>query len=151
MRWRISVLVLTGVLAVALGAASAYAWLAEDEDARQPAADVAAVDQVEAGRQLFQTKGCAACHDIWAAAMTSGYSTGPDLSRLPEEAGTRVEGMSADEYVRVSIAAPEAYVVPGYGYFGDDGFFGGMPALALTPSEIEALAEFLLAQKSDAD
>lgn len=145
-----SILALTGVLAVALGAASAYAWLADDDD--QPAsADVAVNDEIAAGRQLFQVKGCVACHDIWAADMTSGYSTGPDLSRLAEEAGTRVEGMSAAEYVRVSIAAPESYVVPGYGYFGTDGFLGGMPLLPLTPTEIDALAAFLLAQKPDAD
>lgn len=150
---RISILALTGVLAVALGAVSAYAWLAEDDEAQQPAVDAAAadqVDQVEAGRQLFQTKGCAACHDIWAGDMTSGFSTGPDLSLLSEEAGTRVKGMTAAEYVRVSIAAPDAYLLPGYGYYSPDGFFA-MPTLPLTPSEIDVLTEFLLAQKPDAD
>lgn len=108
MRWQISALVLTDVLAVALGAASTYAWLAEDD---QPVSmDEVSNDQTAAGRQLYQVKGCAACHTL-ASDGIYGSSIGPDLSRLPEDVGTRVEGMSAAEYVRVSIAAPEAYVV----------------------------------------
>lgn len=148
MKWRISVLVLTGVLAVALGAASAYAWLAEDDDQPTPA-EVATNAQIASGRQLFRVKGCAACHTV-ASDGIYGSSTGPDLSQLPEEAGTRVEGMSAAEYVRISIAAPDSYLVPGYGYYGPDGFFA-MPALPLTPNEIDALTAFLLAQNPDAD
>ena len=148
MRWRIITLTLTGVLAVALSAASAYAWLADD-DGHPPAAGVPANEQAAIGAQLFQVKGCAACQSVASDGMYAS-STGPNLSRLPEEAGTRVEGMSAEEYVRVSIAAPDSYLLPGYGFYGPDGFFA-MPALPVTPAEIDALTEFLLAQEPAGD
>jgi mono/diheme cytochrome c family protein len=148
-KWRIFTLALTGVLAVALGAASAHAWLAED-DAGSPSADVVANEQVAAGAQLFQVKGCAACHAVASDDIVGGFSTGPDLSRLPGEAGTRVERMSAEEYVRVSIAAPDAFIVPGYN-FSISGSGSAMPALPLTPAEIDALTAFLLTQEPDAD
>ncbi len=37
---------------------------------------------------------------------------GPDLNKLGAEAATRVEGLSAEEYVKQSIVDPGAFIAP---------------------------------------
>lgn len=90
------------------------------------------------GRDLFLSKGCAACHDIADKDIVAGFDAGPDLSGLAENAALRAGDQPVESYVRASILAPDAYVVPGYG----GGW--GMPQLALTPEELDALVVFLL-------
>ncbi len=122
----------TGVVVVLLLAGTGYAWSRDGTD------EPAAATDVEVGRELFFSKGCAACHDIADAGINAGFEAGPDLSNLAETAVLRAGDQSAESYVRASIRSPDAYVVPGYG----SGW--GMPQLALTSSEVEALVAFLL-------
>jgi hypothetical protein len=72
------------------------------------------------------------------AGITGGSEVGPDLSSIGWTGGERVEGQSAEEYIRTSILAPDAYYAPGWG-----GTFG-MPQLNLTPAELDAVVAFLL-------
>lgn len=68
-------------------------------------------DPVARGRQVFLDMGCGACHAI------DGVSTGavgPGLNEIGEVAATRVEGMTAEEYIRESILMPNAHVVEGF-------------------------------------
>ena len=124
---------LTLVAMLALLAATGYAWTRDDAPG-----DSGTASAVERGRNLFLSKGCAGCHHLSREGIIDGYGTGPDLSGLPDAAGQRVEGQSAEEYVRTSILNPDAYYAPGY-----SSTFG-MPQLALTADEVDALIAFLL-------
>ena len=87
------------------------------------------------GALLFATKGCIACHTP-AAFPSARMQVGPDLTALPQRAGTRVAGLDARAYVRQSLRDPRAYVVPGYTAL--------MPDLHLSDADIESLSAFLL-------
>ena len=67
---------------------------------------------------------------------------GPSFVGIAETAATRVEGMSAAEYIRQSVREPSAYIPEGY-------FDHVMPkvyAELLTDEEIDNLIAFLLAE-----
>lgn len=86
------------------------------------------------------TAGCTACHTI------SGISTGnigPVLDGLADRAGTTVEGLSAEEYIRQSILDPSAHVVAGYA----DGIMPQNFGEKLTEEQINDLVAFLLTLK----
>ncbi|HJQ91457.1 MAG TPA: cytochrome c [Acidimicrobiia bacterium] len=85
------------------------------------------------GQTVFLTKGCTGCHS--RAGISDGF-IGPDLTNLADRAGVRVEGLTAEEYVRQSVLNPQAYIVSGYG--------GQMPVLPVDTEELDALVEFLL-------
>ena len=91
-----------------------------------------------AGRQIFTSAGCNACHTLDDANATA--EVGPDLNEIGANAPTRVKGESAEEYVHQSIADPPAFVVKGYPA-------NIMPrdfADTLTPEEIDTLVKYLL-------
>ena len=69
------------------------------------------------------------------AGVSEGF-VGPDLTDLADRAGDRVEGLSAEEYVRQSVLDPQAYIVIGYGE--------QMPVLPIDTAELDALVAFLL-------
>jgi NitT/TauT family transport system substrate-binding protein len=62
------------------------------------------------GKTLFTSLGCAACHAIDSEAVL----VGPSLKGVGERAATRVEGLSAEDYLRQSIAEPGEVVVEGF-------------------------------------
>jgi mono/diheme cytochrome c family protein/sugar lactone lactonase YvrE len=72
---------------------------------------------IENGRELFRSgKGdaqrCANCHRV----TTRGFAVdaGPNLEWISQVAGTRVEGMSAEEYLKDSIINPLNHIVDIY-------------------------------------
>jgi cytochrome c553 len=75
-------------------------------------AEPVATEPIARGRQLYRTLGCATCHE---GSFTNLFRpVGPPLDHVGRVADTRVPGMSAEEYLRLSITDPGAYVVPGY-------------------------------------
>ena len=83
-----------------------------------------------AGEATFATN-CATCHNT-----DSTVKVGPGLGGISDRAGSRVEGMSADDYIRTSIEEPMAFVV--------DGFPPIMPMFTqLGPQDIENLLAYL--------
>ena len=60
------------------------------------------------GAAVFNTN-CAACHSTGDSAIV-----GPGLAGIAERAATRIEGLSADEYIEQSIREPEAFIVPDF-------------------------------------
>jgi cytochrome c oxidase subunit II len=93
---------------------------------------------IAAGREIFTSAGCNACHTLDDADATA--EVGPDLNELAANAEERVKGKTAEDYVRQSIVDPPAFVVNGYS--GDT-----MPrdfADQLTPEEIDTLVKYLL-------
>jgi cytochrome c2 len=101
----------------------------------------AAVGDAEAGRQVFETGGasgipCTTCHTLDGSDLV-----GPSLQGIADRAGTRVEGLSAEEYLRESIRNPSAYVV--------EGLNPTMPAIyadTLSEDDIDNLVAYLLSQ-----
>ena len=100
---------------------------------KQQAASAADESGSVEGETVFLTKGCTGCHS--RAGVSEGF-IGPDLTALSDRAGDRVEGLTAEEYVRQSVLDPRAYVV--------SGFDPVMPVLPVDTSELDALVEFLL-------
>ena len=122
--------------------------------AREPATEAAAAGNEEAGGQptktlpttpggnptagkaVFDSAGCGACH-TFAAAGSKG-TIGPDLDKLQESATTANRG-SLEEFTHESIVDPNAYVAPGFAK-------GIMPpsfGTTLKPQQIADLVAFL--------
>jgi len=91
--------------------------------------------------------GCAACHVIPGVPGAAGI-VGPDLTNIGNEAGTRVEGETAEQYIHQSIVDPNAHTAPKCP-FGPC-VAGVMPAnmtQMLSEDEINLLVQYLLTQK----
>jgi cytochrome c oxidase subunit 2 len=74
----------------------------------------AQIGDPEQGRVIYETGGaagipCMSCHSLDGTTIV-----GPSWQGIRERAATRVEGMSAEDYIRQSIEDPTAYVVDGY-------------------------------------
>ena len=67
----------------------------------------------DAGRQVFLTAGCTACHTIDTIPAARG-NVGPNLTNVGTRAGTRKPGMSAEDYLKESVIQPDAFIAPGY-------------------------------------
>lgn len=67
-------------------------------------------DPVVRGMNLFVGKGCGGCHTVAGLDGAVGQ-VGPELTHIATNAATRVEGQTAEEYVRSSIMNPVAHVV----------------------------------------
>ncbi len=65
------------------------------------------------GPGLFISRGCGGCHVIEGLPGAVGV-TGPEMTGIGARAATRVPGQSAEEYIRLSVEMPEAFVVDGY-------------------------------------
>lgn len=98
------------------------------------------------GAQLFQAKGCASCHagPDTAASFDSGF---PSLVAASEWANDRRPGLTAEDYLTESIAAPRAFISPEF-QPGHAGPTNAMPQLRITSDEIDALIDYLL-QRSE--
>jgi cytochrome c551/c552 len=90
----------------------------------------------EAGKAVFTSAGCGACHTFKAAASTG--TVGPDLDKLQESA-TAAKAGSLPEFAHESIVDPNAYVAPGYAGGIMPGNFGS----SLTPKQLDDLVAFL--------
>lgn len=75
------------------------------------------VGDAEAGEELFNQQvvegqaGCVTCHYVEA---DRGDFTGPNLAAVASVAGERVDGLSAEEYLRTSIVNTNDYIVEGF-------------------------------------
>jgi glucose/arabinose dehydrogenase len=78
---------------------------------------------------------CVACHRL-----DEPNSLGPSLRGLRDVAASRVRGLSAEQYVRLSILRPTAYQVAGYNAAYMPQTYGE----ALTSEDIDALVAFIL-------
>ena len=64
-----------------------------------------------AGKAVFLSAGCTACHTFAPAGSTG--TLGPNLARIPADAKKANRG-TVQQYVQESIVNPSAYVVPGF-------------------------------------
>jgi len=109
---------LVPLIAIALLVAGCGVTIGEASVATSvPTPPAAGSSDAERGHEIF-THGkndappCSTCHRI--ASGGYGFSLGPNLVGIAERAGTRVEGLAAQDYIRQSILNPHAFVVPGY-------------------------------------
>lgn len=120
-------------------------------EATQPAAATPAAESAAAAATPSQlvvdafSKGtCIACHIIPGVPSAVGQ-VGPDLTNIGAEAGDRMPGQSAEEYIRESIVNPTAFTAPKCPFGAC--VPGAMPAglnLALSNEELNAIVEYLL-------
>jgi cytochrome c2 len=116
---------------------AAYVGYAADKRGQDEGALASAgLAQAKTGEQIFTAAGCAGCHEF--APAGSNGTIGPSLDDLKSAAGTREPGTSAEDYVRESLTAPDAYLVEGFGNV--------MPAFEgrLSDEQINALVDYLL-------
>ena len=84
-----------------------------------------------------------ACHAV--EGIASGM-LGPDLTHIGTEAATRKPETSAHDYITESIKEPEAFVATDVER-ANPGIMTSALTSSLSDSDVEALVEFLLAQK----
>ncbi len=88
---------------------------APQETPASEAGDAAPADSPEDTTALaieaMVKSGCGGCHIIPQVPGAAGQ-VGPDLSEIGAQAGTRVEGMDAAEYLYQAIVDPNAFVAP---------------------------------------
>ncbi len=95
-----------------------------------------------AGKTVFAetaVPACSTCHSLEPGVTI----VGPSLATVGTEAGTRVDGVSAENYLRKSITDPDSFVV--------DGFASGLMtmdyATQLTEEQIQDLVAYMLTLK----
>lgn len=135
LRWIL--LLLAGCLLAGCAGASAWAVL---PDAAPPPAVV--TGDPARGVAIFQagvsgTPPCSACHQVTQGG--AGFSLGPNLHNIAEQAGTRRAGVSARQYIEDSILRPRDFIVPGFRDMMYDGF-----ADHLSAQELADLIAYLL-------
>ena len=89
------------------------------------------------GPSIFVSRGCGGCHVVEGVTGAVGV-VGPELNGIATRAGTRVAGMSAEDYIRESVEHPEAFVVEGY-----DNVMQPLRG-TMTDDEFDILVEYLL-------
>jgi len=100
-------------------------WLVPPEDGDALAGDPAA------GAALFVEVGCAECH----ASEPDAPGVGPMLEVMAREAGARVSGLTAQEYLALSITQPHTIIV--------NGFPTLIPEFDLTGQEVADLIAYI--------
>jgi cytochrome c2 len=79
-----------------------------------PSADATAlaIGDPATGKSLFERDAqppCTSCHSLEPDFVLAG----PSLAHIGAEAGSRVPGVSAEEYLRTSILHPATHIAPG--------------------------------------
>lgn len=100
-----------------------------------------APDTAEAGRTVFMTYGCSACHTLKVVGAKG--SVGPNLDRVGSWAGTRVPGMDGWTFLNQAVLEPEAHIASGY----ESGIMPTNFSTRLSPAQLSGLVKFLMAQK----
>lgn len=114
-------------------------WVQAQVGAKQLAA-AAPLDPQAYGKQLFNQYGCNACHKLTDAGATG--AVGPGLDGMGGRAGNSVPGQSAEEYLRLAIVKPTAYLVPNF-----QPIMPGDYGQRMSDKEIEAMVQYLLGTK----
>lgn len=125
-------------IAAALGALLAVvgSWLGWRDEGSAAVRAAPAID----GETLFRAKGCATCHT--GPTSTANMGEFPSLADARSWAGSRREGLSAEQYLEESIREPWAFISPEF--HGSGGPTTAMPQLGLSDAEREAVVAFLL-------
>jgi cytochrome c551/c552 len=134
------VAMMSTIIFVARSPATAAAAKPNEEAGSQPTHTVPSSPQptgdAAAGKAVFSSAGCAACH-TYGPAGASG-TVGPSLDDLAASAQKANRG-TLDQFVHESIVSPDAYIAPGFAK-------GVMPpnfGTSLSATQINDLVAFL--------
>ena len=94
-----------------------------------------------AGKAVFASAGCAACHTFQPAGATG--KVGPDLDTTPEK-DAKSQHMALDAFVKQSIVDPNAFISPGF----SKGLMPQTFASQLGAKKVDELVAFITAGKS---
>ena len=95
-----------------------------------------------AGEKVFNevaAPACNSCHSLEAGVVILG----PSLATIGAEAGSRVSGQSAEEYLRIAIVDPNAEVVEGFAANLMTSNYGSQ----LTEQQIQDLVAYMMTLK----
>ncbi len=100
--------------------------------------DVPLAPGADDGEKVFTARasGCTVCHTV----EPGGNGVGPSLAGVGSIAGSRVEGLTAAQYLRQSIFLPDQYIVQGW----PAGQMLPIYRDRLSEAELEALIAYLL-------
>ncbi len=126
--------IVIAVFSLRVLAAPSTGYLAGDDSA-------VGQDTAEAGRVVFMTYGCSACHSLKAVGAKG--TVGPSLNGVGSWAGTTVAGMDAEAFLHQAILDPEAHIAVGY----QSGIMPTNFSTRLSPAQLSGLVKFLMAQK----
>jgi cytochrome c551/c552 len=93
-----------------------------------------------AGKAIFVSAGCGACHTFKAAGTTA--KIGPDLDTAPT-ADAKKTNTALEAFVRESIVNPEAYISPGFPKNVMPKTFG----TSLSKAQLDTLVSFIVSGK----
>jgi len=99
----------------------------------------------ESGQELFEkaalgsAAGCKTCHSLEPGVIVIG----PSLAGIGGSAGTRVENLTAEDYIKESIMKPDAYLVEGF----PSGVMPSSYGSQLSTEEVDSLVSYLLTLK----
>jgi mono/diheme cytochrome c family protein len=99
----------------------------------------------ESGQELFEkaalgsAAGCKTCHSLEPGVIVIG----PSLAGIGGSAGTRLENMTAEDYIKESIMKPDAYLVEGF----PSGVMPSSYGSQLSTEEVDSLVSYLLTLK----
>lgn len=93
------------------------------------------------GAEVFAGGICITCHKVAGVATAIGI-IGPELTTIGTVAASRVDGLSAEAYIRQSIEDPAAYIVDEYQPLMPAGLKD-----AISPEEYELLIGYLVSLK----
>jgi hypothetical protein len=99
----------------------------------------------ETGQELFEkaalgsAAGCKTCHSLEPGVIVIG----PSLAGIGGSAGTRLENMTAEDYIKESIMKPDAYLVEGF----PSGVMPSSYGSQLSTEEVDSLVSYLLTLK----
>ncbi len=115
-------------------------WLEGQQKAAAQAA-ASPADPLAAGRQVFTSSGCNACHTLKDASAAGAI--GPKLDGIGTTAASREPGKSAEDYIHESIVKPNAFVVQGFPANVMPQDYGQR----LSQQDLDALVKYLAQQK----
>jgi mono/diheme cytochrome c family protein len=130
-----------GTVTVTVSASSAPATTtAAAPTTTSPPKTTTAAATSAAGKAVFVSAGCGACHTFKAAGTSA--TIGPDLDTAPE-ADAKKTNTALAAFVRESIVNPEAYIAPGFPKNVMPKTFG----TSLSKAQLDSLVSFVAGGK----
>ena len=98
------------VCVLLLGLAACGGSTPQGADDNAAGGDVASGEALYAQTLVGTQPGCVTCHSL----ETGVVAVGPSLAKIGDDAGTRVSGQSADQFLKQSIVAPNEHIAEGF-------------------------------------
>ena len=133
---KLVLLLLLLVVVLSLAACGGGSTTSTEGGSAPTAGDAAAGEALFAQTLIGTQAGCATCHSLEPDVVM----VGPSMAGVAAVAGSRVPGLSAEEYLRQSIVEPDAYVVDGFA----QGLMPAALATELSERQLNDLVAYLL-------